>query len=366
MNTLKTKMIWVVLLLSAITFNVQAQVLSLHTDTNIAGVNWDYYNDPCNPNPEDAVQDAIYAMPFDGASGHSNNQPDWPLNGDVNGNYSTMDMGMPGLVGQSLGVTATDINLYPTDQRDTRVVTIFNTHKIKDVNSHPGAVLSAKFKWSIDYVMPWVNPGYYLWAPTHLYVSIYPDTNATNYWRHDIDGHPVGYPYARPTTPVSFLQHEFDSNGLLAEKDVDIEVNEGPFPSITGIQPLTNWIIEQYGVQFYELDFTKEVRQLLKQDPNLQWIGFTIRGSLDGDSVLLELHAGARPEEGAFPPTLVVTVTTYLGDLNDDGSVDFLDFALFADDYGKTNGTYIGDLNVDGKVDIADLDIFTNFWLSGK
>ncbi|MFA5240462.1 MAG: hypothetical protein WC476_12250, partial [Phycisphaerae bacterium] len=231
----------------------------------------------------------------------------------------------------------------------------------------------AKFKWSVDYLMDWVNPGYYQRAPTHLYVSIYPDVNATNYWRsppdaNDPDIPTIYFPHLGVhITDLNKLQHEFDPNGAgiqFAEKGIDIRVNEGPWPSITGLQPLTDWYLQEYGAQFYEIDFTDEVRQILKLNPNLEWIGFTIRGSLDGENVLLQMHGGFLP--GAIPPTLDIQVTKYVGDVNDNNSVDFVDFALFSQDYGKTNSLYKADLNVDRNVDIADLDKFALNWLAGK
>ena len=394
MNKIMKKILLIAIFIFMFAIGVQADVLSLYTTTvplyhydantqsyvnyeSKVDKNWDYYHDVHRLNPAGTTEDAIYLMPFDGGSGHSNDpQADgetdpiyWTLDGLVEGNYSTMDMGTGGsIAAQSFGVTTTDINLYPKNQRDTRAVAIFNTEKIFAVNSDPGAVLKATFRWSIDEVMPWAGGFLMSYAPTTIYVSIYPDVNATSYWRSPPDTNDPNIPtiYYSHTgahvTDYHRLQHEFDPSGAgiqFAEKAQDIRVDYG-----SGLEPLTDEYLQIYGPQVYELDFTDEVRQILKLYPDLQWIGFTIRGSHDGDNVLLKMYAGSLP--GAIPPTLEIQVTKYTGDLNDNNSVDFVDFALFSKDYGGTDDFYKGDLNVDSEVTLADLAEFGQNWLAGK
>ncbi|MFA5240461.1 MAG: hypothetical protein WC476_12245, partial [Phycisphaerae bacterium] len=165
MNTFKKIMlVWAVLLpVLTITLNAEGQTLSLYTATTPlfaydpntgwhiidakVDTNWDYYHDLHRPNATGTVEDAIYLMPFDGASGHTDNGPGggetdpiyWTLDGLIEGNYSTMDQG-PGAPGasQSLGVSATDIVRFPLNQRDTRAVAIFNTERIRAINTEPG------------------------------------------------------------------------------------------------------------------------------------------------------------------------------------------------------------------------------------
>ena len=64
--------------------------------------NWDWWqwpdpNEQWDPNVHqdhnNVVEDAIYLCVFDGASGHDMSQPDWPIDGNVDGCYSTLYMG---------------------------------------------------------------------------------------------------------------------------------------------------------------------------------------------------------------------------------------------------------------------------------
>ena len=49
-------------------------------------------------------------------------------------------------------------------------------------------------------------------------------------------------------------------------------------------------------------------------------------------------------------------------DLNADGKVNLLDFAILTTNYGKSGAGLQGDLNGDGKVDAADVEIFSKFY----
>jgi hypothetical protein len=166
---------------------------------------------------------------------------------------------------------------------------------------------------------------------------------------------------------ISDLQDEFDADPK-TEKEIDIRVDDGSWGP--GLQPLTTWYIWICGTQFYETDFTEEIRQIMNANPNFEWIGLTIRSSLDGESVYLSMDAqqnlNGDPDYVPIPPTLDVQVSKYLGDLDDNGNVDFLDFALFAQQWRQTDGLLIADLNVDGLVDSADLRLFNENWLKGK
>ena len=298
-----------------------AETVELFTDTTNSGdSNWDFWQ-------QDVSEKAIYHCMFDGANGHSDYQPENLIDGNVDGVYTTMSMGSGGLlINQSMGVSGTSPIEFPDDQRDTRLSALFNLTDIMQLNSNPEDINECKFKWSIDYVMPWAGSTTYLQAPTTLYVSIFA-ADQQNYWRSDLDGNDL------TTTDIDDLQDEFDPNGygiLYVEKVVDICVDDGPWES--GIQPLTNWYIEQNGVQFYELDFTQEIKDLIASDPekytdpNTAFIGFTIRASLDGESVYLSMDARDRLAQNPIPPTLEIDVTTYIGDFNADGVVNLIDF----------------------------------------
>lgn len=354
-----------------------ANSLSLYTeirkkDPN-TGRSWNKYDTncdfwqqgPCYPDPcfaSNWVEDAIYLCAFDGASGHSDYQPDRPIDGNVDGCYSTLYMGPGGdPTYQSLGVCGTDPNEFPCNQRDTRMTTLINLSKIKAVNDKAGAILDCKFRWSIDYVMNHAGGADYLQAPTKLYVSIF-GARKQEYWRYPPD------PYdPNRVIDINDLQDEFDADPN-TEKEIDIRVDDGPWGP--GLQPLTTWYIWIYGTQFYETDFTEEIRQIMDANSNFEWIGLTIRSSLDGESVYLSMDAqqnlNGDPDYVPIPPTLDVQVSKYLGDLDDNGNVDFLDFALFAQQWRQTDGLLIADLNVDGLVDSADLRLFSENWLKGK
>jgi hypothetical protein len=332
--------------------------------------NWDWWqqpgpNEPWDPNVHhdpNVVEDAIYLCAFDGASGHDEHQLDWPTDGNVDGCYSTLYMGPGGgETGRSLGVGGTDPCEFPDNQRDTRVVALFNLSKIKQINTDAGAILNCTLQCSCEKVFDWSRQGQDdLQAPTKLYMSIFP-ANKQQYWCHPPDD------TSHPNTPIGDLQDEFDGDPD-AEKDIDIQVDDGPWGP--GLQPLTDWYIKEYGAQFYEVDFTEELRQIMDANSNLEWIGLTIRPSLDGEVVYLSLDAqeylSDNPVPKPIPPTLEVQVSKYLGDLNDEGGVDLVDFALFAQQWGKSGGLRIADLNVNGTVDLADLDLFCENWLKGK
>lgn len=266
--------------------------------------NWDVWQ---QDQDEDIHEDAIYLGMFDGASGHTDYQPESTIDGFVDGVYTTMSMGPGGMmVSQSLGVSGTNPGEFPDDQRNTRAAALFNLTKVMDRSSNPEDINKCKFRWSIDYVMPWAGSTIYLQAPTTLYVDIYA-ADMQNYWSETIDGNDLH------STGIGELQDEFDPNSagiLYAEKTVDIRVDNGPW--CEGIQPLTNWYIEQNGVQFYDVDVTEEVKELIiadpnkYADPNTAFIGFTISSSLDGESVYLSMDARDRLDQNPIPPTLEV------------------------------------------------------------
>ena len=60
--------------------------------------------------------------------------------------------------------------------------------------------------------------------------------------------------------------------------------------------------------------------------------------------------------------TVLIEIDTYSGDLDLDGDVDFVDFALFANQWQKEGCI---DLDGNGGVTINDLAIFTEHWLEG-
>ena len=367
---MNTKIITVITLFAAMRLAqiCSAETVSLYTDVSTFGdSNWDYWQ---QDQSERIQEDAIYLGMYDGANGHSNYQPEYPADGSVDGLYSTMSMGAGGAaIYQSLGVSGTDPEEFPYDQRDTRMACLFNLTKIMELNSNPSDINDCKFKWSIDYVMPWAGSTTYLMAPTTLYIGIY-SALQQNYWRSDIDGDDF------VSTDMNDLQNEFDPNELLyVEKEFDLCVDNGPWG--VGIQPLTNWYIEQYGVQFYEVDFTEEVKELLAlepekySDPNTAFIGITVRCSLDGESVYLSMDAQNRLSQNPIPPTFEIELTTYTGDFNADGSVNLSDFDIFAVYWQSeiNDANYNSKCNLDddgssqGRIDIADLRVLVENWL---
>jgi hypothetical protein len=309
--------------------------LNLFTSTSISGdSNWDVWQDDQAKN---IIQNAIYLGMYDGAAGHSSDNPDSLIDGCVDGVYTTMSMGQGGLaINQSLGVSGTNPDEFPDNQRDTRAAALFNVTKLMETNSNPDDIRECKFKWCIDYVMPWSGSTTYLQAPTMLYVDIYA-ADMQNYWNSSLDGNNL------PSTDINDLQDEFDPNSagtLLAEKVIDIRVDDGPWGS--GTQPLTNWYIEQNGVQFYEIDVTKEIKELIAsdpnkyKDPNTAFVGFTIRASLDGESFYLSMDACDRLEQNPIPPTLEINTVTHAGDFNSDGFIDLYDLEILMNSWLST------------------------------
>ena len=204
--------------------------------------------------------------------------------------------------------------------------------------------------------MPWVGTSTYLDAPSTMYVSVF-GCDKHGFWRHPPDD------TSEPNTPVSSLQDIFDEDPN-TEKAYDLRVTDGPGTEDgDGLRRLTNWTIEEYGVQFYEMDFTSEVRQVLADDPNLEWVCFTMRPSRDGDSVNLSVDATLRQDQNPIPPTVDVKVANYLGDLDDDGAVNVNDFDLFTQQWLRESSLLTADLNVDGCVDFVDFAMFSKNWL---
>ena len=159
------------------------------------------------------------------------------------------------------------------------------------------------------------------------------------------------------------MQDIFDEEPT-TEKAYDLRVADGPgTQDAEGLRRLTNWTIEEYGVQFYEMDFTNELRQILADDANLEWVCFTMRTSRDGESVNLSVDATLRQEQNPIPPTVDIKVAKYLGDLDDDGDVDVRDFALFHQQWLNNNGLLTADLDIDGDVDFTDFVMFSKNWL---
>lgn len=353
-----------------------AETISLYTKTSYTGdpdqdSNWDYWQ---QDQGKEIREDAIYLGMYDGANGHPDYQPGVFIDGLVDGVYSTLSMGPTGAAtNQSLGVSGTSPEEFVNNQRDTRTAALFNLKRVMDLNCNPKDINECKFKWSIDYVMPWAGSTTYLQAPTTLYVGIYL-AEKQNYWRQFLDGP------AEPNTPIDELQDEFDPYGagiLYVEKTIDIMVNDGPWGP--GLQPLTNWIIEQYGVQFYECDFTSEFKDIIEANPekfadmDSAFVGFTMRSSLDGEAVYLSLDATMRQNQNPIPPTLQVDVTTYVGDISADGTVNMADFAAFARCWRCTTSddNYNAKCNLDKSglsanvIDHSDLIIFCANWLEG-
>lgn len=350
----------------------KGETLELFSSTGSTGdSNWDVWQ---QDQDESVHEDAIYLGMFDGASGHSDDQPGVVIDGYVDGVYSTMSMGSGGLpVNQSLGVSGTNPAEFPNDQRNTRVSALFNITKPIQLNPNPADINECKFKWSIDYVMPWAGSTTYLQAPTTLYVEIFP-ADKQEYWNRALDGNDL------PTTDINDLQNEFDPNGsgiLYSEKAVDIRVDDGPWGA--GIQPLTNWYIEQNGVQFYEVDVTDEIKSLITADPNryaepnTAFIGFTIRASLDGESVYLSMDARDRLAQNPIPPTLEIDVIIHTGDLNADGAVSMQDFAIFAGSWLSvpSDSCWNERCNLDNTgssenlINYFDLSLLCENWLEG-
>lgn len=367
---IKNKIVKGIFMLFSVVYLCNAETLNLFTDTtNLGDSNWDFWQ---QDQSETVREDAIYLGMFDGASGHNDYQPEYPIDGNIDGLYTTMAMGQGGLmINQSLGVSGTNPVEFPDNQRDTRAAALFNITKAMQLNSNPAGISECKLKWSIDYVMPWAGSTTYIQAPTTLYVGIFAG-DMQNFWRSDLDGDDY------PTTDINDLQDEFDPNGagiLYVEKVVDLRVDNGPWG--LGLQPLTNWYIEQNGVQFYELDFTEEIKDLITLspekylDPNTAFIGFNIRASLDGESVYLSMDARDRLAQNPIPPTLQIDIMSYTGDFNADGKVDFKDWSMFANCWlcDITDEKYNSKCNLDDNgnsqdlIDIADLIIFLDNWL---
>jgi len=65
-----------------------------------------------------------------------------------------------------------------------------------------------------------------------------------------------------------------------------------------------------------------------------------------------------KSEAGRWTPILTTN-----GDFNNDGIINFLDFAIFALDWLHTGFGMLTDLSPDNSVDFADLAVFTSNWL---
>lgn len=323
--------------------------------------NWDYwqaepnYPDPCSV----LIEDAIYHCLYDGGFGHDLD-PNLVLDGYVDGSYSTLFIQVDDHSLQTLGLSGCD---FSNDKRDTRVAALFNLKKVLAHNPNPGAIVEAKLRFAIDWVVNWNRTSFNDYpCPTTLFVSVFPGWEQ-NFWLADYDG--PGY----PTTPLSELDALFDPAGAgiaICEKTVDLRVLNGPLGSGV-LQPLTRRYLENPPrAVSYEIDFTSEVRQIAAQtsDPNA-WVGFTIRPSLDGERVFVSLDAQYNLgglETVGFPPTLDVTVSTITGDLTEPNGVNMLDYRIVGQQWGQS-GYPNGDLNASGTVDPADIQIIAENWM---
>lgn len=73
--------------------------------------------------------------------------------------------------------------------------------------------------------------------------------------------------------------------------------------------------------------------------------------------------------ESSFGPIindLIVSLLPMTIDLDNDGFADFLDYAIFSDDWQKVDSGLEGDINGDNVVDSNDLEILVSSWLCGE
>ena len=85
---------------------------------------------------------------------------------------------------------------------------------------------------------------------------------------------------------------------------------------------------------------------------------------------LIDLPAGTYSASTPYGSGILTIGTKMLADLDDEGCVNFKDYAHLAEDYGKSQGQYVGDIAgpngiPDGYVDGHDLREFTDSWLDG-
>jgi parallel beta-helix repeat protein len=71
---------------------------------------------------------------------------------------------------------------------------------------------------------------------------------------------------------------------------------------------------------------------------------------------------GKRINMGAYGGTAQASKSGNIADFDINGKVDFIDFALFAEQWNQETNA-IEDINRDGVADVLDLDIFTDNWL---
>lgn len=113
-------------------------------------------------------------------------------------------------------------------------------------------------------------------------------------------------------------------------------------------------------------------------DPNLFYLIANVRKEIAQNGGVIPL-ADLNGTYGSEEPYLSAEIrfNDYFVHLNDDDIVDFKDFAIFANNFGRTGITDtnradpndIGawaDYDLDGDVDANDLSIFTNYYLTGK
>jgi hypothetical protein len=63
---------------------------------------------------------------------------------------------------------------------------------------------------------------------------------------------------------------------------------------------------------------------------------------------------------GTVAPLTITAASPLLGDLNNDGTVNAVDLAIFSQDFGKAGAGLKGDLNNDGVVNAIDLALFAS------
>jgi hypothetical protein len=113
-------------------------------------------------------------------------------------------------------------------------------------------------------------------------------------------------------------------------------------------------------------------------DPNLFYLVANVRKEILQNGGVIPLP-GLNGTYGSEEPYLHAQIrfSDHFVHLNDDDTVDFEDYAIFANAFGRTDitdtnradPTDLGawaDYDLDGKVDVNDLSIFTDYYLTGK
>jgi len=180
---------------------------------------------------------------------------------------------------------------------------------------------------------------------------------------------PSGYPNCYSDIFDGQIYHLWD-DFRAEDSNVPYDIKLSFEGSLGSSQP--NWLEFSFPYDSYG-DYEFNGLPVLFQSDRLQYGGVVdVRRAIaqnNGRVDLIDVPAGNYSQWNPYGSGVLTIGTRFLGDLNDDGLVNLLDFVMLSNDWMKSGGKYAGDISgangvPDGNVDSYDLIAFSEGWLA--